>query len=144
MTESPKNKTNSVRLTRFNIQPMHKTMCAAGQDATEENTGRTFEHMGHTRTLDGLQYSDECIAHTIRMLDRNDWHHEAKACMARDRILCLTAEKKAMQDETGSPEQAAGILAVSPYHVSHIAHAAGCPESVIKAALEALENGTSS
>jgi hypothetical protein len=96
-------------MAKLGIKPMSKTMTADTHDATKENTGRTFQHMGNTRTLEPLRYSDACVAHTVRMLTRNDWHHEAIVCMARDRILCLIEEVAALKEEIeGLHQDAAG------------------------------------
>ena len=98
-----------------------------------DNSKSLRERLGHT--LATMTNDDTSEADTVerqRFIERTRTIIEA--CEAIDRL----------HDLAGSPDEAAGILAISPYHVSHIAHAAGCPESVIKAALEALENGTSS
>lgn len=86
-------------LAKLGIRPMAESIYGNDGDATEANTGRTFLHMTHTRTLSGMQYSDACIAHTVRMVGRSDWHLEAKVCMARDRILCLLEEKETLAAE---------------------------------------------
>tara|TARA_B100001146_G_C15773820_1_gene261204 strand:- start:169 stop:495 length:327 start_codon:yes stop_codon:yes gene_type:complete len=87
---------------KLGIVPMEQTMFL-GKDGhhnhEEANEGRVYTHNGHTHTISGTQYSDEQIAHTIRMLMRDDWHLEAKVLMARDRILCLIAEKEALKQE---------------------------------------------
>ncbi len=84
-------------MARLGIKPLEETMHFDIEDATDANTGRTFQHMGNTRTLEPLRYSDRCVAHTVRMLMRDDWMHETKVNMARDRILCLVEEKEALQ-----------------------------------------------
>ena len=61
---------------------------------------RTFEHMGHVREITFPELSDVEMAGKVRMLTTSDWmDHEFIVCGARDRILALVKEKKALEDQ---------------------------------------------
>lgn len=56
---------------------------------------RTYTWNGKTFPISYPDLSDEMIAGTVRMLLRDQLNHEAVCCAARDRIMCLVAEKAA-------------------------------------------------
>lgn len=55
---------------------------------------RTYDHLGHKNLpIACPQWDDVEVAIRVRMLMRNDLHHEMICTAARDRILCLAKEK---------------------------------------------------
>jgi hypothetical protein len=84
-------------MARLGIPDLDQTMFRDCGDCSEQNAGRTYTHMNQTHEISGGRYSDASVAHSVRMLMRDDWHHEAKVVMARDRILCLAAENAALK-----------------------------------------------
>lgn len=50
-----------------------------------------FQWMGKTRNMCSPGLSDHAVAARVRMLTRNQLNHEAVCCMARDRIMGLSA-----------------------------------------------------
>ena len=67
------------------------------QDTNSET--RTFVHLGLRRPISHPEYTDEQVAHGVRMLSRHQMNHEDVVCTARDRILCLVEEKKLLQEK---------------------------------------------
>lgn len=61
-----------------------------------EQAHRTYTHNGHTFPISYGHLPDEVMAGRVRMLMRDELMHEAIVVGARDRILCLAAEKAAL------------------------------------------------
>ena len=59
---------------------------------------RTFKHFGATHRISRENLTDVQVATLVRMLGRSDIDHELTCTVARDRILCLTQEKKRLQE----------------------------------------------
>lgn len=59
---------------------------------------RTYDWNGHADKPIGFpDWSDKRMAGEVRMLMRDQLNHEAIVTAARDRIMCLTKEKAALE-----------------------------------------------
>ena len=63
------------------------------------NKDRVYDHLHKNIPIKMPQYSDEDIAHWVRMLLRSDMAFERIVTTARERILCLVREKEELLKE---------------------------------------------
>lgn len=68
---------------------------------------RTYTWNGSTHEISAPDLSDFEVAGRVRMLMRDQLNHEHVCTMARDRIMCLTAEAAALRNEKEGIWQAA-------------------------------------
>lgn len=66
----------------------------ARRSATYKGGQLPFKHNGHDREAAYPWVTDEEMAGMVRMLMRDDLHHEAVVCAARDRILHLSQTRQ--------------------------------------------------
>lgn len=59
---------------------------------------RTYTWNGHTHQISAPDLSDFEVAGQVRMLMRDQLNHEHVCTMARDRIMCLSAENEALRE----------------------------------------------
>lgn len=119
------------------ITPLSASIFGYDGDATEENEGRTYTHNGNTLPLAGAQYSDTTIAHTVRMLMRDDWSHETVVVLARDRILCLIAEKAALKKQLEDLRDATAKTEMAELYVPGVWRCAKCKFRLITTTMSA-------
>lgn len=67
-------------------------------DVTTKNFERTYTWLGKTFPISMSHLTDEMMASRVRMLMRDELPHEAVCVAARDRIMCLSAEKAALRE----------------------------------------------
>lgn len=73
-------------------------------------TEREYTWNGTTHPIGKPHLTDEEMAGEVRMLMRDQLDHEAICTAARDRIMCLVAEKKALQEALESVASPVGFM----------------------------------
>lgn len=65
---------------------------------SDQKTDRTYTWNGQTHPIGKPHLTDVEMAGEVRMLMRDQLNHEAICTAARDRIMCLVAEKEALKE----------------------------------------------